>query len=466
MFGSVAENRILQMGFASRAGLRISLFYVLVAGGWIYFSDMILSTALPDHLAAQMQTVKGICFVLVTGVLLFGLTRRSFSREMELRNSRTESQHRWRELVEHTTDAIIILDGRRIVYANSVAAKLIGAASSDELIGRDIDAFLVTADLGRVERRIGHVANGREIPSRRFRIRRLDGAERTMEAHSTSIKFYDHPVVLSILVDVTERLEQEAALMRAKEEAEQLAQMKTSFLNNMSHEIRTPLTGILGISEVIAAEVTGEVKELAELLQDSAWRLMRTLESILTLAQIDSESVTFSKGPVDIVDASSKIVSAFEPQAREKDIQIDLVAREKIIRAGVDPAAFDQILMNLISNAVKFTHRGGITVGLDADDERAYVCVEDTGVGISNSFLPHVFDEYRQESQGISRDFEGIGLGMTIVKRLLDRMGGDISIVSEQGGGTSVQASLPLASNVLHKSVSSGSPSMGRATAR
>ena len=446
MFRSVSLNRIAKISHESRAALRIAILYGVIAAIWILFSDVLLTSRLPSHIAAEVNSIKGICFVVVTSVLLFGLIRRGFLRETALQESRAESQHRWRELVEHTTDAIIVLDGRRIVYANNVAANLTGAPEADDLIGRDIDSFLITGDLSRVERRIGRVALGGEMPSRPFKIRRLDGTERTVEAHSTAIKFYDHPVVLSILVDVTERLEQRASLLRAKEEAEKLAEMKTTILNNMSHEIRTPLTGILGISEVLAEEVTGEARGLAELLQDSGWRLMRTLDSILTLAQLESDTIKFSPAPVELIDASTKIVHIFEPSARAKNIRLDLVAPDEPVLASVDPAAFDQVLMNLLSNAIKFTHQGSVTVKLYADSSGANVHVEDTGIGISESFIPYVFDEYRQESQGISRDFEGTGLGMTIVRRLLDRMGGDIAVASEKGIGTTVRATLPMVS--------------------
>ena len=449
VFRSVSLNRIAKISHESRAALRVAGVYGAVATTWIIFSDALLTSRVPSHIAAEVNSIKGICFVVVTSVLLFGLIRRSFSRESALRNSRAESQHRWRELVEHTTDAIIVLDGRRIVNANDVAAKLIGATVSDELIGRDIDAFLITGDLTRVERRIGRLAGGCEMPSRPFRIRRLDGSERTIEAHSTSIKFYDHPVVLSILVDVTERLEQKASLARAKEEAEELARMKTTILNNMSHEIRTPLTGILGISEVLADEVTGEAHSLAELLQDSAWRLMRTLESILTLAQLESDALEFSPEPMDLVDACSRVLRIFEPTAQEKNIRLELEAPTEAVVGSVDPAAFDQVLMNLLSNAIKFTHQGGVKVKLSVDGSCANVEVEDTGIGISESFIPKVFDEYRQESQGITRDFEGTGLGMTIVRRLVDRMGGDIVITSEKGIGTTVRAMLPISSETV-----------------
>lgn len=427
----------------TRDAVRITLIYFIASASWIAFSDTVTAHLFAPETAARLQTLKGLAFVFVTALLLLWGMRRSFTREHMAHGAFNESQHRWRELVENTTDAVVILDGRRIIYANAAAAALIGSDDPSLPIDREIDSFLVSGNLNRVERRIEEVARGRHVPSPRFRIRRLDGAERTIEAHSTSIKFYDHPVVLSILVDVTEQLEQRALLLRAKDEAEQLAQMRTTILNNMSHEIRTPLTGIVGISELLVDEVSGEARELAFLLHESGWRLMRTLESILTLAQLDSDNVKIEPEPLDLRRMVTAIARTFEPQAAKKNIRLNVAAPDRPVYANVDVAAIDQVVMNLVSNAIKFTDSGSVNVRTGLTDGFAFVAVEDTGIGIGPSFLPHLFEEYQQESQGLTRQYEGSGLGLAISKRLVERMHGQIHVQSEKGRGTRVEVVIP-----------------------
>ena len=434
------------MNFATRAALRFSLVYIVLAVLWIVVSDVVLNAYLADHLLSRIQTAKGIFFVVVTGALLFGLIRRSFGREMATRESRKESEHRWRELVDHSREAILLLDGNRIIYGNMAAADLIGVGDTKEIRGKNIDEIFFNRN--GVEEVPTPVDGEREArrSAHRYSIRRVDGASRMVEDHSTSVRLAGHQVTLSILMDVTERVEYERVLIQAKEEAESLLIMKESILTNISHEIRTPLTGILGIAEALINEVKGEAHDLAALLHESGWRLARTLDSILTLAKLESDTAIFAQELVDVVEASSKIVRTFTSHARAKDISLELVVPRRRILVLTDPVALDQIIMNLISNSIKFTNFGGVTLKIHADENRVHLDIKDTGVGISESFLPHVFEEYRQESQGVSREFEGSGLGMSIVKRLLELMGGDIRIESRKGVGTTVHATMPLAS--------------------
>lgn len=442
----VCLSNDLPMNFATRAALRISLVYIVLAVLWVVVSDIVVNAYLADHLLARMQTAKGIFLIVVTGVLLFALIRRSFGREMATRESRKESEHRWRELVDHSREAILLLDGNRIIYGNMAAADLIGVGDTKEIRGKNVDEiFFNRNNVEEAPTPVEGKEEGRRS-ARRYSIRRVDGASRMVEDHSTSVRLAGHQVTLSILMDVTERVEYERMLIQAKEEAESLLVMKESILTNISHEIRTPLTGILGIAEALINEVKGEAHDLAALLHESGWRLARTLDSILTLAKLESDTAIFAQELVDVVETSSKIVRTFTPHARAKDISLDLVAPRRRILVLTDPVALDQIIMNLLSNSIKFTNSGGVTVKIHADDNRVYLDIKDTGVGISESFLPYIFEEYRQESQGVRREFEGSGLGMSIVKRLLELMGGDIRIESKKGVGTTVHATMPPAS--------------------
>lgn len=429
----------------TQTAIRITFVYVLASVFWIAFSDSVINNVFAPDTAARVNTLKGIAFVLATGAILLVLIRRSLTQVQRSESAFTESEYRWRELVEQITNAIVILDGSRIAFANPAAAQLIGAEDAHALIGRCVEEFLIAEDVEDAARGIDVITRGRKLPPRQYRIRCLNGEERTVEAHSTTIPLYDYPVVLCVLVDVTQRVEQRRALLQAKTEAERLAQAKASLLTNMSHEIRTPLTSMLGISELLAEEASGEAGELASLLQESGWRLMRTLDSILTLAQLDSNAVEIQRRPLDVGKAVSSIVRTFEPEAAQKRICIEVHIPERPIEALADAAALDQIIMNLLSNAFKFTRKGRVAVRVEHQDEFVRVDVEDTGVGISESFLPYLYEEYRQESEGLRRNFEGSGLGLAIVKRLVDMMDGRIDVESRDGVGTKFSVELPAA---------------------
>lgn len=429
----------------TQTAIRITLIYVVLSVFWIAFSDALVNSLLPPQSAARVQTLKGIFFILVTGVVLFGLIRRSLRRELRSHTAYSESEYRWRELVEQITNAIVILDGTRIVFANSGAAQLIGSDAAGELIGRKIEDFLFVDDIEVAVRSIEAVTQGKKLPPGQFRVRRCNGEEATIEAHSTSITFFDYPVVLCVMVDVTQLVEQRKMLMKAKKEAERLAQAKSTLLTNMSHEIRTPLTGILGISELIAEEASGEASELAALLQDSGWRLMRTLDSILTLAQLDSKAVDIQSRPIDVTRTVRALARTFKPEAEQKGLELHLEVPHGRIEALADAAALDQILLNLLSNALKFTTKGRVCVRLGRDEGRVRIEVEDTGIGIAATFLPHLFEEYQQESEGLRRNYEGSGLGLAIAKRLVDMMDGQIEVESRKGVGTLFRVTLPAA---------------------
>lgn len=431
------------MNFASQSALRISLFYVVVAVFWIGFSDMALALAFPAELVTRMQTLKGSLFVLATGVLLFVLIRRSLTREIAIRASQSESEHRWRELIDHNLHAIVLVGDDRLLYCNRAAADLFGAEDKHELRKCRWDDLLVESDGD------GDAASKETVEkpfsARRCTIRRLDGAHGVVEVHPTSVRLGGERVTLAILIDMREREEYERMLIRSRKDAEDLAEMKESILTNMSHEIRTPLTGIIGIAEVLGREFEDEVHDLIELLRESAWRLARTLDSVLTLAQLQSGSAEINPRPVDLGRDVEKLVRSLEPLANEKRIRLRFTAPSEKVVAQAEPAALDQVVTNLISNAIKFTDEGEVSVAVGTDRGHTYIDVRDTGIGISREFLPHAFDEYRQESHGINRDYEGSGLGLTIAKRLIELMDGEIVLESQKGIGTSVRAMLPLA---------------------
>ncbi|HET6568785.1 MAG TPA: PAS domain-containing sensor histidine kinase [Rhodothermales bacterium] len=246
------------------------------------------------------------------------------------------------------------------------------------------------------------------------------------------------------LRDITGRKDFEQELVDAKEHAEEMTRLKTAFLANISHELRTPLTGIMGFAQVLGEEVSDEQREFTHLIHESGRRLLDTLNSVLEFAQLESGAAEVNREPVDVAAHVEQVMTTFGARAAEKNVALVFDSPEEPVTAELDPAYLDRILTHLIENAVKFTPHGKVSVALSAEWNRVCIQVADTGIGISPEFLPRLFDEFRQESVGLSRSHGGAGLGLAITKRLVEIMGGRIAAESEKGQGSTFTISLPV----------------------
>ncbi|GEM_PF-3443879 len=271
------------------------------------------------------------------------------------------------------------------------------------------------------------------------------GSRRILQVFKRPIADSDGRInhVLALGVDITERKHYEAALLEAKQRAEELSRLKSSFLACMSHEIRTPLSAITGVADLLVDEVGPAQQELVKLIQAGASRLLETLTSVLDLTRLEGGSLQMRPEPFDLVEQVRTTAPLFREQALQKRLTLTLALPEEPIEVEQDRAAVNRVLMNLISNAVRFTKEGGVVVGVEAEGSAVAIRVTDTGIGISEVFLPHLFEEFRQESSGLARTHEGSGLGLSITKRLVELMGGEISVESERGKGSAFTVRLP-----------------------
>ncbi len=234
-------------------------------------------------------------------------------------------------------------------------------------------------------------------------------------------------------------------LTAAKEKAEEMSRLKSNFLANMSHELRTPLIGINGFADFLRQDIADpELKEMAETIFNSGNRLSETLNLILDLSKFESEKVDFNYQKIDLVNETEAIIKLFKEPARKKGIYLESSFSRSAIFINTDGWAFRSILNNLINNAVKFTKEGGVKAELALKDNFVEIKVSDSGIGISNEFHHIIFEEFRQVSEGFSRNFEGMGLGLNITKKLVEKLGGEISVESEFGKGSTFIVKLPV----------------------
>ena len=217
---------------------------------------------------------------------------------------------------------------------------------------------------------------------------------------------------------------------------------KKAFLANISHEIRTPLTSMIGFADYLIDKLNGQDVQFAQYISESGNRLLETLNAVLRVASMDGLESSLRYEDVDITVEAQGILQLFKPHAEQFGIPLKLVV-EQPAKANLDRAAFRRILTNLLGNAIKFTQDGEVTITINSDPESVIVDVEDTGVGISEDFLPFIFDRFAQEAKGQARSHSGCGLGLTISRNLAEAMGGTIEVETQAGVGSQFTVRLP-----------------------
>lgn len=343
-----------------------------------------------------------------------------------------EKERRQRIILETASEGIVVTDERGLVEVFNPAAERLFGYRSEEIVGEHVAMLLPrqSTTSGACWREVG---TGHDALARR-----RDGAEVSVSLSVSTFTVSGERKYGLFMIDMTERKEYEAALQEAKEEAEQMARLKTNFLASMSHEIRTPLTSVIGFASMLAGELPERHGRFAQVIERSGRRLMDTLNAVLSLAQLESQQMEVELDRLDVASEVEEVAEFFEPHATAKGLQFRCLVSPQArgAHAKLDHGALGSVLQNLIGNAIKFTDRGYVEVRVDASDQHVRIHVKDTGVGIQEAFIPYLFDAFRQESSGMTRSHEGSGLGLALTKRLVDLMDGEISVESDKGKGT------------------------------
>ncbi len=355
-------------------------------------------------------------------------------------------------IVESSDDAIIgtTLDG--VVTSWNAGATRIYKYNPSETIGQHVSILWPKGATGEAERSIlKRIRNGKKAePFETLRRRKDAQLVNVSITFSPTRNDAGEIVGLSeIGRDITDRKKFEKALIEAKEDAERMSRLKSSFLTNMSHEIRTPLSGILGFASILEQSATEDQYELVHLIEKSGRRLLDTINSVLDLSMLESDSFTLHPRPLDVSAEVLEKTALLRPLAAKKGLELIAdVPVDKCVSC-LDSACTDRILNNLIGNAIKFTSIGKVIVRVKADENTVAVKVIDTGIGISKEFMSRMFNEFEQESSGMARLYEGTGLGLSITRRLVKLMGGEIYVESERGTGSTFTVTFPVSHEKL-----------------
>lgn len=347
-------------------------------------------------------------------------------------------------VVEDGADIIFVVDYEgHIHYHNASVLETLGYRSKS-LIGKNFFSFLLPSLEADIRKQFKQSQKRAYTENIEFQFLCKDGTYRYLEFNAINLK---HKEGLSGFILDCRNIEQ-----RKNDEVElkRLQKAKEQFLANISHEIRTPINGIAGMASLLSQNPSPEERETyLNAIRHSAENLKVIINDILDLAAIESGKLRFEKIGFNMMDLLPSLVSTFTYQAKEKKIDLTYEIDEKLNKILLgDPVRLNQILINLISNAVKFTHAGSIQIKCYPAKESRGVCwvkieVRDTGIGIPQEKLNTIFESFSQADESVTRRYGGTGLGLTIVRQLVELQNGKIHVVSRENVGSTFMVTVP-----------------------
>ncbi len=376
------------------------------------------------------------------------------------------SEARYRSIAQNTGE-LVTVHGRNgaVAFASTAAERLLGAPAS-RLMGHGLFDRVHVADRPAFLTALSESASQKQPALVEYRLRREAAAadERPQEPSFIWVETLcrpddsasggegksSRPQIIAVTKDISSRKAAELALEAARTQAEQANDAKYRFLATVSHELRTPLNAIIGFSEILmnAAPTAAGVQyqhDYAKLIRDSGEHLLAVVNSILDVSQIESGQFTIRPKPVSMAALIESSIEIMMLNAGQKGVHLAAEIAHSLPEIVADERALRQIVLNLLSNAIKFTGTGGrVEIGARTEGGELLLVVADSGIGIAEGDLKQLVNPFFQAHASYDRPYEGSGLGLSVVKGLIELHGGRINIASRLGEGTKVTVRLPL----------------------
>jgi PAS domain S-box-containing protein len=361
-----------------------------------------------------------------------------------------ESDKFFKILLQSANDGISYYDKDwNLKFSNSAFYSLIGY-DRESYHKEDASIFIHPDDIGFLENRI-ETLKTQGFHESELRLRHKEGHYVFLSSRSVTIKdeFGEIIGALTVSRDITKMKQVHQDLLKANIEAETSSRLKSSFLANISHEIRTPLNSVVGFSNLLLSnDLTREVKEeYIEHINHNSEKLLQIIGDIIDLSRLESSQIEITYEEASMNEIVNEVVNEARQQIKRNEKPIILNMKNHLGENSdlifTDKIWLKRVLSHLMDNAVKFTLDGSVELSYYKENENLYFKIKDTGIGIKKENLGRIFEEFRQEIDGHHRPFEGLGIGLTLAKEVVERMGGKIYVVSEKGIGSEFTFSIP-----------------------
>ena len=391
----------------------------------------------------------------IIGYLLIGTdntARKLVEAEQKKLDQRLRDQQFYtRSLIESNIDALMTTDASGIITDVNKQMEALTGCTRDELIGAPFKNYFT--DPERAEAGIKRVLSEKKVTDYELTACARDGKQTVVSYNATT--FYDRDRTLQGVFaaarDVTERKRVEAELQQAKAVAESASQTKSDFLASMSHEIRTPMNAIIGIADLLAkTPLSPEQDKYVQIFRRAGDNLLHLVNDILDLSKVEASQLELERTRFSLNDLLGKVTEMVAVRADEKGLVLTCEIAPEVARDLIgDPTRLRQVLLNLLGNAIKFTESGEVALRVTPDADSSApgalrFTISDTGIGIPGEKLGAVFERFTQADSSTTRRYGGSGLGLTISKRLVELMGGRISVESGVGTGSVFSFTVPL----------------------